>query len=84
VYTQCAWQRPDGRWLKSKEIAEMEDLARKYVQLKSSGPGTFANIFSKIKFGKGRIDTVEKVRERVAEIGIPFGVFQAYANALEK
>lgn len=62
----------------------MEDLARKYVQLKSTGPGGFAKIFSKISFRKGKIDSVDKIRERVAEIGIPFGVFQAYANALKK
>jgi hypothetical protein len=84
VYTQCAWQRPDGRWLKSKEIAEMEDLARRYVELKGTKPGALAQMMSKINFRKGRIDSVDKIRERVSEMGIPFGVFQAYANSLQK
>jgi hypothetical protein len=83
VYTQCAWQRPDGRWLNSKEIAEMEQLAHKYVTIRPSGKtGGLDRIISMIGIGKGKEEAVEKIKNRVTEIGIPFGIFQAYANSL--
>ena len=83
VYTECPWQRPDGKWLSSKEIAEMEQLAHKYATIKPTGnSGGFDRIISKIGFGKGKEEAVEKIKKRVTEIGIPFGIFQAYANSL--
>ena len=83
VYTQCAWQRPDGKWLNSKEIAEMEQLAQKYVTIRPNGnSGGLDRIMSKIGIGKGKEEAVEKIKKRVTEIGIPFGIFQAYANSL--
>lgn len=83
VYTQCAWQRPDGRWLNSKEIAEIEQLAHKYVVIRPSGKqGGLDKVLAKIGIGKGKEEAVEKIKKRVTEIGIPFGIFQAYANSL--
>lgn len=83
VYTECPWQRPDGKWLSSKEIAEMEQLAHKYAVMKpSSSSGGLDRIFSKIGIGKGKEEAMEKIKKRVTEIGIPFGIFQAYANSL--
>jgi hypothetical protein len=85
VYTQCAWQRPDGRWLNSKEIAEIEQLAHKYVTIRPSGKsGGLDKIISMIGLGKGKEQAVEKIKSRVTEIGIPFGIFQAYANSLRE
>lgn len=85
IYTQCAWQRPDGRWLSSKEIAEIEQLAHKYVIVKGSdGNVGLSKIASMIGFKRSGNDNphIDKIRKRVDEIGIPFGVFQAYANSL--
>jgi len=80
VYTQCAWQRPDGRWLNSKEVAEIEALAQKYVVAKRSDESSFTKIA--MKMGLRRGSAVEKIKDRVQQIGIPFGIFQAYANSL--
>ena len=83
VYTQCAWQRPDGKWLNSKEIAEIEQLAQKYVMIRPTGnSGGLERIMSKIGLAKGKEEAVEKIKKRVTDIGIPFGIFQAYANSL--
>jgi hypothetical protein len=80
VYTQCAWQRPDGRWLNSREIAEMENLARQYASLRQSG-GFLGGLFGGRGGSKQRI---EAIRAQVDALGIPFGIFQAYANSLDR
>jgi len=84
VYTQCAWQRPDGRWLNSREMGEMEELARQYAKLRGSEGGILATL---MKFGKktsGVDQRIADIRKRVDNLGIPFGVFQAYANSLDR
>lgn len=82
-YTPCVWQRPDGKWLNSKQITEIEQLAHKYVTLRPSGnSGGLNKLVSMIGIGKAKDEAVEKIKTRVTEIGIPFGIFQAYANSL--
>jgi hypothetical protein len=82
-YTPCVWQRPDGKWLNSKQITEIEQLAHKYVTIRPSGnSGGLNKLVSMIGVGKSKDEAVEKIKKRVTEIGIPFGIFQAYANSL--
>lgn len=82
VYTQCAWQRPNGKWLNSKEVAEIEHLAQKYVVVKRNETSGFVKLVARMGIKNDKALTVEKIRDRVSEIGIPFGIFQAYANSL--
>jgi len=72
-----------GHGMGRHTIAEMEQLAHKYAVMKpSSSSGGLDRIFSKIGIGKGKEEAMEKIKKRVTEIGIPFGIFQAYANSL--
>ena len=81
IYTQCAWQRPDGRWLNSKEMAEMEELARQYSSIKSGKGSWLTGLFKGAGASEQRIASI---RAKVDAMGIPFGVFQAYANSLNR
>lgn len=83
IYTQCAWQRPDGRWLNSREMAEMEQLARQYASLKGGAGSLLSSIMSFGRKGGGSDQRIAAIRARVDALGIPFGVFQAYANSLD-
>ncbi|MGO8674053.1 MAG: hypothetical protein ACLQVD_22170 [Capsulimonadaceae bacterium] len=81
VYTQSAWQRPDGRWLNRKEIKEVEQLARKYVAAKrSNNPRGLNKIMALVGLNRSGSD-LAKIENRIQEIGIPYGIFQAYASA---
>ena len=81
IYTQCAWQRPDGRWLNSKEMAEMEQLARQYSSIKTGKGSWLTGLFK----GSGASEQrIASIRAKVDALGIPFGVFQAYANSLDR
>jgi len=61
----------------------MEQLAHKYATMRPSGGGGLDRIMAKMGLGKGKEEAVEKIKNRVSEIGIPFGIFQAYANSLK-
>ncbi|MGO8674052.1 MAG: hypothetical protein ACLQVD_22165 [Capsulimonadaceae bacterium] len=81
IYTQSAWQRPDGRWLSSREIAEVEQLARKYVTAqRSNGGGGLNKLMALVGLNKSPSDLVT-IQDRVNQIGIPYEIFQSYATA---
>ena len=82
IYTQCAWQRPDGRWLNSREMAEMEQLARQYASIKGGKAAWLTGLFT--RGGGASEQRIAAIRAKVDAMGIPFGVFQAYANSLDR
>jgi len=84
IYTNCAWQRPDGRWLSKKEVAEMETLARQYANLKrtESGPAWVRSLKGMIPIGGAAPKRMDTIRESVAKLGVDFTVFEAYALGL--
>jgi hypothetical protein len=83
LYMNCAWQRPDGRWLSSKEVAEMEQLARQYASLtRSETTGWMAALGKLAGIKNSRQTRIASIRESVGKLGIEFGVFQAYAQAV--
>lgn len=61
----------------------MEQLARQYASLKGGAGSLLSSIMSFGRKGGGADQRIAAIRARVDALGIPFGVFQAYANSLD-
>jgi len=59
----------------------MEQLAKQYASLKVGKPALFGGLFSR---GGNSEQRIASIRAKVDALGIPFGVFQAYANSLDR